>query len=959
MIFVLYGYTIVALLGTQMYAAAMTNCGRTAISQHLHNTNQKHDNGCNINHIWPDMQVAYPTSTTPRYRITGQCQAKYTYKTSSIPVFEQFKHQILFLQIPFELGFTEKLTEKYNDFINGRATCSVKRYATTSEIDAPEDFISAIARRIVSSRCVYSGDFMSSTYQLLDFHVNDPTFLCPFFDDNMAPSDPFTKFTLDTHTWVGTDVVTNCWDTCGQTLLPGCEQDPDTGEIQCKNEKFDAGVQGICYDVNNNNNKIAVSTPCPSFDSMCCKKGSGEVHCTEDINYREVQVDGDEAAVALAATVGIDLRNIHQCYPRHSRISYNTNMPNKHNQVYAVSKECYFWMHGFHDTLCQRDRQQCLQTSDDAAKSAYEQIWQGRQYTYTVDWEKSSTVVVVNKHVWLDFYSDTNCQYYTSTQIPKLPVEVGTEDVNIYIVHHTVKSVSWRLAECALCQPMYCRCDNKDEKAIYVEDSIFVKCQSMSAAEYKISKDDECGLQTADDVDICSANSIPDRTLTSQTCKDCEDGRLSVHPFDNFDYLQSCTNYQTATEPATTRCCFCSILYYENEHYDAAALRPQTTDAFGNPVLVVGAAADYVFQERCLRVPVVRIFESQETHKKYAFGSNEDKITQNFYRASNSHALQQVPLHYYYSHEEGAQPTQKACSELSQDFEFTHLCGGRPDPNEDNVAADAVRYYALNSEQEIVIVDIVHDTETQTTTGADGGFIEWTVIHRGQQKACKKCNDAQYNHKCGSEGGSGSCKPCLTDTAFNKYLSHELPDKCNGWHLDSHTAWATKDYDELDCSAVILHEGNYFLCLGCGAQGSTKRYEVYGDNRVESQGKIYPSLTNREYDHDVFEKCKTMIPYCPAGYHIDTNCATLVSFLEKQWEVDNDLLKAWQQTCCTLCTQCSSTRNEVKHADWRQCTGSSTVDTQRCADNCEVGQYVRYDEAAGVQTCISCLQCPS
>jgi len=282
-------------------------------------------------------------------------------------------------------------------------------------------------------------------------------------------------------------------------------------------------------------------------------------------------------------------------------------------------------------------------------------------------------------------------------------------------------------------------------------------------------------------------------------------------------------------------------------------------------------------------------------------------------------------------------PCSTYCSSIP--FTFAHNCG-----------TQGTTVYAQNK----VTKAIDPWSETRTIAGIDPN--NYKIEQAGKCEPCQECSIGNYNDGCGVNNEDGTCEICLQKDSCseNQYLDHTDDEGCNQTR-------ARSNYECKECKAwEVDPDDTVWLWVGCGRKPTIttwtftgtiskqlgtcayKSQDLSGDiSQCEYRGK---TITPRYEMQKFWGRYSMRIPYCPKSYFVEL--AKLRSEKEETEQYDPDY--------CTLC-QSERVDQRIDESQYRECDGSSSIDTQKLGivNSCEANRYE--DEISG--SCKMCETC--
>ena len=167
-----------------------------------------------------------------------------------------------------------------------------------------------------------------------------------------------------------------------------------------------------------------------------------------------------------------------------------------------------------------------------------------------------------------------------------------------------------------------------------------------------------------------------------------------------------------------------------------------------------------------------------------------------------------------------------------------------------------------------------------------------------------------------------------------QFWNHTLIQGCDDPH-------ALEDYHCVDCSVIeavqTVNGLEYFFIEAC-ASATYKRWKVVSDELKLLE--CFPGNTDSLCQSSRNMRSRgTHVEYCPPGYFVDLDACPDI------------LASDWKTSCCQQCTNPDSEAELRRPQDWRDCTGSTTIDTQRMVDRCENNYYEKGNSCERCETC--------
>ena len=275
-------------------------------------------------------------------------------------------------------------------------------------------------------------------------------------------------------------------------------------------------------------------------------------------------------------------------------------------------------------------------------------------------------------------------------------------------------------------------------------------------------------------------------------------------------------------------------------------------------------------------------------------------------------------------------PCSTHCSSLP--FTFAHNCGSQ-----------GGTVYALNK----VTKEITLWSETRSMTGIDPN--NYKIEQAGACKLCEECSMGNYNDGCGDDNEDGVCELCLDRGSCldDQYLFHSDDEGCNQTR-------ARFNYECITCKVwEVDPDDTVWLWVGCGRkptittwtftgvvskQRGTCAYKFDDSDTDTPQCRYRGKTITQRYEMEKFWGRYTMrIPYCPKNFFVDLD----------RLQMEKETTDTYDEGYCSLC-QVPQADQRIDESQYRECDGSSSVDTQAggIVNSCEANRYE--DEASGV-----------
>ena len=339
-----------------------------------------------------------------------------------------------------------------------------------------------------------------------------------------------------------------------------------------------------------------------------------------------------------------------------------------------------------------------------------------------------------------------------------------------------------------------------------------------------------------------------------------------------------------------------------------------------------------------------------------------------------------APGHYI-----AANGQHKSCKEqCSADFTYPNLCGsGR-------TADDGLLLWSPGTAD---IGSYHEDTLTNLLTTQSPQFIvdNYAIAPQGQCLPCTSCVDGQYNSGCAQafagnvDFSAGTCATCSTTCSPNHYLA--APAAFIDFHAaDTIVASASKacDWTGIDiavdyvpradlictpCPTVLFtpategQPAEWHIVVGCGNSASFDRWhpleETFAGALQSATCHYLDTINCRKgasddagffNSNDMYASVQDVLPYCPPGWHVEIQDEACPLNDEDELQYG-----AYSPSCCRPCSTCDIGDQTKKAADFVECSGASSENTQRCTGACGIGEYMVSDtDPVQCKRCTTC-----
>ena len=258
------------------------------------------------------------------------------------------------------------------------------------------------------------------------------------------------------------------------------------------------------------------------------------------------------------------------------------------------------------------------------------------------------------------------------------------------------------------------------------------------------------------------------------------------------------------------------------------------------------------------------------------------------------------------------------------------------------------------------------------------------IQRQGVCHPCTKCTTGYYLKNCKDLEMPGFCFTCRGRDSCGpgRYISHVDERGCDNIH-DTYTYMAQDDYECNQCLTARFLNGAYELLVGCAGNDKFVRWHPRAQTdaaRVSVIAEECPFHLTTGLGTDTVEACwyngkqlwKSVAGPHPAHQELhDQNYTSTMPYCPPGWRVNEEFFlngerpfeTVWKPSNCIRCLVCHNDTHRMRAADWVQCSGYFTKDTQTCTMNCQVGQYVEQEGRIGGDadvtnpTCKHCQSC--